>query len=285
MLKKLIKHEWKSVSKVNYILLGVSVLICVLGWLSFKAPMWEAAFSSVADYDFSAVDLLGILALITYFLALVVVSYAELIYLGVHFYRSMYTDQGYLTHTLPATPNQIFFSKVLVSSIWYVIFSLMMVLSVVILGASLITTMNAAMGENVLAYVDFSEVFSVLGDELGFHVGGFITVLILTVIISPFTSIIIMFGSFTMGQLAKNSKGVMGFLWYIGINFGIAIILYIGEMFAMVGSITELESNPYAMMDSLYTGTYLTMLIVNIVAAAVLYILSIWINKKKINLN
>ncbi len=284
MLKKLIKHEFKATAKVNYVLLGIMLLITVFGWLSFKAPMWSAAFGSVADYNFSGVDLLAIIALISYFLALVALAYALIIYLAVHFYRSMYTDQGYLTHTLPATPNQLFFSKVLVSSIWYAIFSVVMIISIIAIVVSMFGTMLAATG-GTFGWDELKILFGEFEAEMGVQMGGVMVLLLVVAILTPFTTVITMFGSLTLGQLAKNNKGVMGFLWYIAISFGSAIVLYVAEMVLMIGSIADMATDPFAMIDSMYGGTYIIMLVMNIVISVVLYLVSVWINKKKINLN
>lgn len=43
----------------------------------------------------------------------------------VHYYRHLYTNQGYLTHTLPVSPSQRYYSKLISSLLLYVLASLM----------------------------------------------------------------------------------------------------------------------------------------------------------------
>ena len=99
MLGKLIKHEWKSTYKMGCLMLVVIALITVFGWLAFQTPMWKSL--SRNDFSFGWLDIFGFLTLMMYVLLLVGVNFGILIYLGVRFYKTMYTDEGYLTHTLP----------------------------------------------------------------------------------------------------------------------------------------------------------------------------------------
>lgn len=286
MLKKLIKHEWRNVGRVGVMMVLAMLIVTLLGWLSFKTPMWNAAFGGMDDYSFHVADLMGLLALLTYFLAIMAVSYGFTIYVAIHFYRSMYTDQGYLTHTLPVTPGQLMFSKVLVSSLWSMIIGVLVIVSVIALIASLITTMISASGENPFAEIsmtDWQMVLDMLEMEMGFNLGGFIWVMIAMLLISPFSTIAIMFGSVTLGQLARNNKGLMGFVWYFVINMVIGIVMYVVEMLNMVGALTS--TNPETeLMNGLYINTLASTTVIMAVVAVILYLISIWINKKKINL-
>ena len=75
--------------------------------------------------------------LILYVIMLLASTWGMLIFLGIRFYRSMYTDEGYLSHTLPVTANQLFLSKVLVSGVWYLFITIGIGISVVALIVSL----------------------------------------------------------------------------------------------------------------------------------------------------
>ena len=77
--------------------------------------------------------------LILYVIMLLASTWGMLIFLGIRFYRSMYTDEGYLSHTLPVTANQLFLSKILVSGVWYLFISIGIGISVVALVVSLMT--------------------------------------------------------------------------------------------------------------------------------------------------
>ena len=49
------------------------------------------------------------------------VAFATSIIIAVHFYKSTYSDEGYLTHTLPVKKGTLLFAKVIAGTIWCII--------------------------------------------------------------------------------------------------------------------------------------------------------------------
>ena len=288
MLKTLIKHEWKSVSKVGILLSIAMAVLTFLGWLAFQTPMWKSMYSDeVADFSMHFADIMSVLMLITYFLAIVAISYGFLIYVAIHMYRKMYTDQGYLTHTLPVSPHQLIGSKVLVNGIWYLIISVLMLISMCVVLGSLLYTMFRGLG------IDFStspwneikEGIAIVEAEMGLSLGRLLVSVIALSVVSPFTMVTIIMGSISLGQLAKSNKGLMGFVWYIAVNMIISVVAYIVQMISYVGVIDELMIDPeYMNLDSIFMASIDSTMILTAVVAVVLYFVSVWINKKKINL-
>lgn len=288
MLKTLFKHEWKSVSKVGGLLSIAMVVLTFLGWLAFQTPMWKSMYSDeMADFTMHFADIMSILMLLGYFLAIVAISYGFMIYVAVHMYRKMYTDQGYLTHTLPVSAHQLVGSKVLVNGIWYLIISVLMMISMVVVIGSLFYTVFKGLE------VDFSMVpwnmvkqeMAAVFAEMGFSVGRFAITMIVLFLVSPFTMVATIMGCISLGQLAKSNKGLMGFVWYVAVNMIITIVSYIVQMISYVGVVDELMVNPENLnMDALYMSAIDSTTILTAVAAVILYFVSVWINKKKINL-
>ncbi len=123
MFGKLIKNEFRGTWKFMVTIFASFALLTVFGGVSVR-------ILSTADYP----GLLPILTLMLYVMSFFVVFFGILIYLGNRYYKTMYSTQGYLTHTLPATETSIFCSKVLVSSIWMLAGVLLMVLSIYTMG-------------------------------------------------------------------------------------------------------------------------------------------------------
>lgn len=122
MLGKLIKYEWKSIYKLCSILLGAMILTSLLGCIILRTPLVVELFRSSSSIAYTemqqtALVLMIMAGAVMYVLILMAVTYGILIYMGVHFYKSMYTDEGYLTHTLPVTGQQLLNSKIPVSGI------------------------------------------------------------------------------------------------------------------------------------------------------------------------
>ena len=110
MLGKLFKHEFKDTAKVllplNLALIGVTIIgMIVLGLKIF-------------DSENIAMGFLAISMVFFYILAIIALFIITYIYLMIRFYRTMYADEAYLTHTLPVSTFSTFNVKLLVSAFW-----------------------------------------------------------------------------------------------------------------------------------------------------------------------
>lgn len=125
MLGKLIKHEFRATRR-NFTLLfavlfGITLLMKPLFWI--RQGMMEAE-----DFPITVTELIVIWL---FFLMLSVFATAAQVLIAVRYYQSLTCDEAYLTFTLPVTPVQIIWSKVIVGGIWNlvaVIFSLLCIL-------------------------------------------------------------------------------------------------------------------------------------------------------------
>ncbi len=276
MLGKLIKHEWKSTYKVGCIMLFATLVITFFGWMAFQSPMWQNMESS--RYRASILDALSIVTIIMYAFMLVGVMYGILIYLGVHFYRTMYTDQGYLTHTLPVTKHQLLGSKILVSGLWMMFISLAIFLSVVILISSLITAVMPA-GYSLMEA--WGEIFGALGEwsewfrnELDFNFVRTLAVFLFSAVISPFTMVMVLFGSISVGQFFTRFRVLMAIVCYIG------ILIIQSILGSLLQNVVLWQSSLGIYIDS----TNIFNALINLLMSIVLYVLSWLVISKKLNM-
>lgn len=292
MLGKLIKYEWKSTYKVCGALLLFMVLMTVLGCASFYTPMWSRAFHEAEIDNVTVLDVAGIFSLFLYIFAVIGVMWGSFIFLGVRFYRSMYSEEGYLTHTLPVTAHQILFSKILVSSLWYLAITLFMVISVVCLVFAVVNHAVVALSGDSNLWAElmqaWEEVWPELRAELRREFGMNINLLgvlyLIMILISPFSSIITLYGAITVGQLSSKHKVMMSIVSYFVINVVISIISTVVTLPITISqSIKSLNSySNQVMVNS--TGTYIVTIVLTIAIAAALYFASHYIITKKLNL-
>ena len=95
MLKKLFKYEFKSTAKIMLILYAILIVTTAVGSVVlYSLDLDQAGESKLAS-------ILSVSAIVLYILAIFAVLIVMYVYLCVHFYRTMYSAQGYLTHTLP----------------------------------------------------------------------------------------------------------------------------------------------------------------------------------------
>lgn len=275
MLGKLMKHEWKSTYRMGCLMLFITLMVTLLGWLSFQSPMWR----QLREYDyvrsFGALDFLSIIVLLMYVFMLVGISYAIQIYLGVHFYKTMYTDQGYLTHTLPVGKHQLLCSKILVNGLWMLIVNAAVFLSCIIVLGSLVGafmpdeyTWAAAWRELSPALRDYFALF-----DLSYSF--YFVILILSAVVGPFVSVTILFGAITAGQLFSRARVLMAILCYLGVGIVNSLIS------SVVQSVLAFSSLGYGTWMNISTNSSL---FVQLIAAVLLYFASYQIITKKLNM-
>ena len=121
MFAKLLKHEWKSTGALLGILsvgaLGIGVLAAVvLRILVTNGSKWMESESLFV----LLIPMLGTM-LVFLFVALIAYMLGTQVFLLIRFYRNKFTDEGYLTFTLPVNAHQIFLSSALYILIWQII--------------------------------------------------------------------------------------------------------------------------------------------------------------------
>ena len=114
MLKKLIKHEFKATYRFYLpIYIGLAVLVALAcGFLNIV---------EIFDVNELFLSITLPLGAVVGLLAIIFALISPYIFICLRFYRSTATREGYLTFTLPASTNQILFSKFLVSFFWAVL--------------------------------------------------------------------------------------------------------------------------------------------------------------------
>lgn len=281
MLGKLIKYEWKSVYKVGCLILGAVVLTTLMGWLAFQSPMWREMETGIS-YDGVMSDWLNIvsgLTLLLYVILLAGASFGTLIFLVVHFYRTMYTDEGYLIHTLPVTKHRILVSKILVGGLWMLFVALSILLSVFLL---CMTMLSAILGEQEMAMFwrelvpHMDELFYMMREELDVDLAVWLAVGAVKLIITPFVTLTILFGAVSMGQLFGKHRVLMAIISYICIDMAIRVVGSVIQGILMVFLYESVGRYIRAATDISF--------LINLAAAGVLYFVSWHVTSKKLNM-
>ncbi len=293
MLGKLMKHEWKSTYKVGLLMALLTVGITFFGWLAFRAPMWSAA-SAGADGDLELgnvaligtglLDVLSVFTLLLYVILLVVIVVGTVVYFAVHFYRTMYTDEGYLTHTLPVTKHQLLASKILVSGIWEIIILAMTYLSLFALVMSAVMTVMPD-GYTLKEFLEqvgngFGLLRELLEEEFGLNFLVYKIILLVVTLIGPFVSMTTIFGAISLGQLFTKHRVMMAIVSYIGICVVNGILGSIVDSIAGSAIFRAGNEDFGAYFDvSIWQGV-----IVNLLIGVAMYFVSHFVTTKKLNM-
>lgn len=291
MLGKLIKHDFKSTGKVMVPISLAFIVITLLGVLFLGAKLMQR----------EELLPLTLTLLIAYILTLVTLTMVTQIYLIVHFYRNMFSAQGYLTFTLPSSPRSIFHSKMLVGCIWLLLISVLTIVSALILIG---TASGFGNTFSVIREIFTTQIFTdsglgtdfsaSLADVMGYTPGQVILLFILLTLVSIYYSISIGFGSVTIGQLYAKHKVVGAVLAYIGFyllmqilsTIIIFLICFRPTLDILVTPEEELQGAAFLqMMRSIYQPMFPSMILTQLAAGVLCHIASVVIVNKKVNLD
>ena len=269
MLGKLMKHEFKTTSKVILPLYLILVVLTIFARI-FAQSLFTAENSNIDSIGFG---LFGGLSVILYILGLFAVSIASFIYLLVRFYKNLFGDEGYLMHTLPVTSWELLSSKLLVAFIWNLVESLLIAFSIFCIFA------NHYVFDAISNYfASFGGFDGMVYYYTGMHTGTFWLSLIAFILVSSFYGLLLPYASICIGQLWQKHRLAGSFLTYFLINILTQIIrtIYVG-LTGNDDAITHAQ-------NYIPTATYGFIMVLNLVLSIVFFFLCGYIMKKKVNL-
>lgn len=219
MLGKLLKYDFKATGKLFGILsiivlcttaLGCGALTMMIGYDGFSAnnPV-ELIFS----ISISMLFFFSVLAIFAYALAVMVLVISR-------FYNSMFTDQGYLTFTLPVSSHTLLLSKTISSAVTMICSVIVAVLCIV----GFVFTSDLAVGDGSVLQLIW-EAFREWLNIFGINVIATTSTAIVLLIVRQISSILTIFLAFTIGAVVvKKHKVLAGIGFYFAISCGTSII-------------------------------------------------------------
>lgn len=274
MLGKLTKFEFRAVTKILLLINAFTVLLTVIGCLTFASPLWE--------FDSPYTVMLAMSSVIVYYIAVIAISLFAVVYLAVRFYKNLYTDEGYLMHTLPVTPRELILSKAITAFCWLAITTLLIAFSVCAI------FLSAYLKFGVEEFGDLSEMYFLMNDFVvevyGMSLTGFCVYMIFALVIGSISSIFTIYASISLGQLFHRHKVLGSILCYIGFYFAMQIL----TMIIMIPYWVEMFSFDYfgdSSMGSYMKYELLATVILSAVIAVACYFITETTMKKKLNLD
>lgn len=279
MLKKLLKYDWKSVSGLLLVLHGILLAYTLIGriGIAFGLSKYGDTLTGSVTEAYGIVSGIYILVYVFFIMAIMVVTD---VYLAARFHKNLFSDEGYLTHTLPVSPAKIMWSKILVSWAWIVIDAAFVVASVLML-------LLFKQTFEPFKYA-VSEFFSVLTGAYGTRNQIFVILLILTVLAQIFGcyTMLVLF-SMCLGSLFKTHKILGAVVSFFGINIILSIVSTI-IMFAVPGWSSTGSVSVTAAANGGFIGgensIFLFTFIWNLVLAVLFFLGSRYILSRKLNL-
>lgn len=217
MLGKLMKYEWRGLRLPLLIMLGIlggtTLLTCILIFTI------NPRFDSVAS-GLSVMSL--VLSMLLYYFGIIGCSVGTMLIIAIRFYKTTYTDQGYLTHTLPVETKTLLAAKTITSVLCYLLMLLGIFATIlIIIGAIYTHVCNLSAYEGVYLDQQIGEFFSELTDsfkeEYGISFGAFVTFYSVFMVIACISAIMTVLGCVSLGQLYAKHRIIGAIIAYFAV--------------------------------------------------------------------
>lgn len=270
MLGKLFKYEFRHTAKTMFLTYAALVLFTLMA----SAALYRMNRGLDSDKTFFTV--LSTTMLILYIIAIIAIYCVDFIYLIYQYYKTMYSAQGYLTHTLPVSPTAVFSVKILAMFVWMFFSSMLSVLSVLIL------LQIGSGGEFSHAFSDivWSSFTQGVNDIFGISGFYFLFSCAVEAILGILLYILWIAASMAVGQLAQKNRTVYSIL--AGLAFYM-ISQIVNTIFLAVSGYSLsalLDGDAASFMKTILNGN----LIITAVSLVILCGICIYINNRKLNL-
>lgn len=274
MLGKLFKHELWAMSRIMLPVMAVLVVLAGLSNVSVR-------YIDMVQSDFLSFVL--VLFLVLFFLGVFAAAVVLIVVIVSRFYNNLLKDEGYLMFTLPVSTHELVWSKLLASLVWSVVSALIMLALFWVTALHALNVASSAIQMNF--ELELGGLLRFLSEEFSIT-GGYLALMIVecvfAAVIGTFASYLLFYAAMSIGQSFANHKVLMSVVFFLLISF----VVQLAVPFVSVG-IGEMYSNVNVDVTNFRTVFQLGMLTsiaVELVYAAILYFITNFFLKKKLNL-
>lgn len=268
MLGKMLKHEWKATWRYLALLNAATLLFALIGWAGVIMK------PEIPEY-------LVLLYIVIYILFLSASAIITIILLVMRFYRNLFTDEGYLTNTLPVSACCKLNAKILNSFCWMCINALCIFISI---------SLVLSRGFDTREFQEFcAEWIQLLKITTGMHsLHSAAAILVLQSIFGTLGTILMLFFSVSVGSCFRTRKilaSVVTFLLtYVVLQTISSIFMMISGYFTIFPKL--LHSDKLLTEFSPIYATLLAMgLLLNVVTSIIYYLACRHILSRRLNLS
>ncbi len=279
MLRKLIKYDFKALSRYLIVIHAMLLITAVLGRLLFVGRIM-----SDPGRLSNAGAIATIIGIIIYVILFMTAVFGTMLMIAICFYKNLYSDEGYLTHTLPVTRGQLLISKTVSGSVWMLLDMMMVILSlfILVLTRPVLDSFSSS----------WDELLSAMGFPASTGYGKILLAFAVLFIVSAVGNVVLIYVSITIGQLFSNHRVLGAVVVYFVINTIVSIICSIaGTVFSMSSFIHAADESSFVMMVNdgviyqVYARLFLFSLVLEIILAIGAYTVTYLLMQKKLNLN
>lgn len=275
MLNKLLKYDFKSVFKYWWIAALSCFALSFVGGGCITVLNTERQLPQLV-YPFT------IIGLILVILSFVVFSILSVILVFARFYKNFFTDEGYLTFTLPVKRSQLLNSKLIMSVTTILITGAVCIINILVM-------LCIGFSEEVFSKTFWQPIMEGLNtviDEVGIYLIVYLLEALVLIVLSVTFTSLFLFCCITIASIiTKKAKVITAIGIYYVAN---GIFSFVVQMFYLFGitSLADWLSNLPAGSEYGVIALILLGLICFFgVFCALLYTLQYWMIDRKLNLN
>lgn len=274
MLGKLLKYEFKFTGRT---LLPIYVALLALALLLNLGDGFNFSFANSGNLG----DFFMTLLIFAYSCVVSAVCIITVVLLVQRFYKNLLRDEGYLMHTLPVSPAQNIFAKLICAVVWSVVSIFMAAFSVML--------MNMDWNDWLNFFQDFGEFFHDLNVALGIHWPLFVLETLLLGLLLLSSNIVEVYLALAIGHIANSRKIACSVAAFIGLQVLSALL---GQLLGRIVVNWDWLIN---LLDEIFNGfmrqqiigihsLMLGSIIFFLAYNAVMFVATSWIMKNKLNL-
>lgn len=275
MLKKLLRHELIETWKIPAISISTSLIVtmaCALYFYMAPYPETDVALN-VGNFAL----------LMGYSLLMSCASLLIVVYLGIRFYKNLYTDEGYLMHTLPVCPWMLITSKALVGVLWSYLGSFLMFLTMVpVLTLALPKTAE-------MTNADINLVRETLSGFIGKRPLEIFFFLVPYMLVGCAFSILVLYAAISLGQLFNRHKVLASILCFLGLqallSTATSLLMLPGMTGVIIKHADDTQQFMAVVMPSMMRTVYIISFFADIILTAAAFWLTNYIMQKNLNLD
>lgn len=274
MLRKLLKYDFKSVFKYWWIAAVSSLALCVIGGGCINVFQIERDLPDVVDASAGLMFGISIFGLIAFLILSQILVF-------VRFYKNFFTDEGYLTFTLPVKRSSLLNSKLIMT-----------------VTASVATIITLAINVGVMLLVGFSEkiftkvfwdnVITICKDlieEFKFYILVYAVEFIAIGILAISFSVLFVYCCITLASIiTKKARVVTAIGIYYGANMVFSFVMEIFVLFGARGIVERLYEVPENSQYMMISFVLLGIIILIAVFCSIIYTLQYYMLDRKLNL-
>ena len=275
MLKKLLRYDFKSILRFWWIAAVSTLGLAVIGGWSLSIFENEKDFPEMLYVVASLAAIVAVLGGIAFAIMTVILLFSR-------FYKNFFTDEGYLTFTLPVKRSSLLNSKLIVS-----------VLAVLATGLVIIVDILVAFCIAYYKEIFTIEFWKVVGEAIKeffemYGVYGVISILeyIVSAVLTVVILVLFAMCCITIASIiAKKAKVITAIVIYYLANsiavFGMVMynLFAVETLFDWLNNVPRYYENPTAVLMSLCT------ILFKGIFCATLYAFQYWMLDKKLNLS